>query len=79
MFCQYRHVLGVEGQGLHSVRILNVAVVDLLGTLFFGALISYYFKTNVYLTFLVLIVLGIILHRLFCVNTTLNTMIFGTV
>jgi hypothetical protein len=79
MLCKYRHIFGVEGQGAHSIRILDIAVVDTLATLLVGALIAYYAKLNVYLVWLVLFVLGILLHRLFCVNTTINKTLFGTV
>ena len=79
MLCKYRHIFGVEGQGVHSVRILNIAVIDLLATLLVGALISHYFKFNLYLTWGVLLLLGILVHRLFCVNTTINKNIFGSV
>lgn len=50
MLCKYRHIFGVEGTGVHSIRILNLAVVDLLATLLVGALIAYYLKVNLYLT-----------------------------
>lgn len=79
MLCDYRHIFGVEGQGAHSIRILNIAVVDLLATLLVGALIAYYFKFNLYLTWLVLLIVGILVHRLFCVNSTINMLIFGKV
>jgi len=79
MFCSYRHIFGVEGQGIHSVRIFDVALVDLLMTLLVGVFISYYFSYDIYLTWFVLLVLGIIFHRLFCVNSTINKFIFGIV
>jgi fatty-acid desaturase len=79
MLCKYRHIFGVEEKGAHSIRILNIAVVDLLATLLVGALISYYFKVNLYLIWLILLVVGILVHRLFCVNSTINKFIFGKV
>lgn len=79
MLCKYRHILGVEGEGVHSIRILNIAVFDLLATLLVGVLIAHYFKFNLYLTWAVLILIGILVHRLFCVNSTINKSIFGIV
>jgi len=79
MLCKYRHIFGVEGEGLHSVRILDIAVVDTLMTLLVGAFIAYYAKLNLYLVWVVLFILGILVHRLFCVNSTINKTIFGTV
>lgn len=79
MLCAHRDIFGVPGQGLHSVRIANIAVVDTLMTLLAGAILSYYTGINLYLVWFVLFVVGILFHRLFCVNTTINTLIFGRV
>jgi hypothetical protein len=77
MLCKYRHIFGEEGKGVHSYRIANIAVVDLGLTLLVGLFISKWFRVNLYWTWLTLIVLGILVHRLFCVDTTINQMIFG--
>lgn len=77
--CEYKHIFGEENTGIHSVRVLNVAVVDLLMTLLVGCYISYYSKVNLYLIWSILLVFGILVHRLFCVNSTINKLIFGKV
>jgi fatty-acid desaturase len=79
MLCEYRHIFGEEGKGVHSIRIANIAVVDLGLTLLAGLFISKWLRINLYLTWAILILLGIFFHRLFCVNTTINKAIFGTV
>lgn len=79
MLCKYRHIFGVEGEGMHSIRIFNIAVVDTLATLLVGAVIAAHFQLNVYKVWLVLFVLGILVHRLFCVNSTINKSFFGRV
>jgi hypothetical protein len=79
MLCQYRDIFGKSGQGAHSIRILNIAVIDTLATLLVGALIAYYTGMNVYATWLGLFILGIFVHRLFCVNTTVNKWVFGQI
>lgn len=79
MLCKYRHIFGEESKGVHSIRIANIAIVDLGLTLLVGLLISKWFRVNLYWTWVVLIVLGILAHRLFCVNTTINQMIFGKI
>ena len=44
----------------------------------FGIILSYiYPKTNIWYILLILFVLGILLHRLFCVKTTLDRFLFG--
>jgi fatty-acid desaturase len=79
MLCEYRHIFGEEGKGVHSIRIANIAIVDLGLTLLAGLFISKWLRINLYLTWAILILLGIFFHRLFCVNTTINKAIFGTV
>ena len=77
--CKYKHILGVEGQGFHSYRVLNIAVFDLIGAIAIAWFISMAFNLHFVYACIVAFALGIILHRLFCVNTTINKMIFGVV
>jgi hypothetical protein len=75
--CKYRHILGKEKEGFHKTRFLGLALFDTLATIAGAWLISQTFKLNFLVTLVGLFVLGIILHRMFCVNTTINKMIFG--
>jgi hypothetical protein len=79
MLCPYRHILGKEGEGIHSYRIFNIAIMDVLFTLIGAFIISYLFKYNYLIVLIILFILGIILHRIFCVNTTINKIIFGII
>jgi len=82
MDCPFKHlknIFGKEGEGAHSYRFLNLAVVDVFFTVVAAALISYVFKLRFVSTLIFLFVLGIVFHRLFCVNTTINKLIFGIV
>ena len=76
--CKYKDIFGKPGQGVHSYRIVNIAIVDVLFTLLGAYLINRYFFNNKHLikTTLILFILGIIFHRLFCVKTTINKLIF---
>jgi hypothetical protein len=76
MFCQYSNIFGLPNEGAHSYRILNIAMVDLFGTILFAIFFSYIFKINFFFMLLFLIMLGIILHRLFCVRTTIDKLLF---
>ena len=72
--CQYRHIFGKEKEGIHSYRFMDIAIVDVLLT-FIGALvIAYWFKLNIILVFIVLIILGTLIHYIFCVETTITKM-----
>ena len=75
--CKYKDLFGIPGQGVHSFRIFNIAVYDVALTVLGAFLISYFMKFNFYYTLLVLFILGIILHKLFCVRTTIDKLLFN--
>jgi len=72
--CEYRHIFGKEKEGLHAYRFMDIAIVDVLLTFIGALLIAYYFKLNIILVFIVLIILGTIIHYIFCVKTTITKM-----
>lgn len=76
--CDYSNVFGLPGQGAHSIRIMDVAVVDLGMTVLVAYLIyQYHAKYNFLVYLMILLLIGIIMHRLFCVRTTFDKIIFG--
>lgn len=77
--CKYRHIFWKEGEGPHSIRLFNIAIVDLAVTIVAAFFISKAINKNFYLTLLVLLIIGVFIHRLFCVNTTINKLIFGEI
>lgn len=77
--CKYKHIFGREREGAHALRVFNVAVVDLVLTVALGWAVAKWTGYNAVLVVLALFFLGIIMHRLFCVNTTVNMLIFGKV
>lgn len=79
MLCPYRHMFGEERKGFHSLRLFDVAFGDVVLTLLLSFLISYALKTNITTTTIIVFVLGVIFHRIFCVNSKINMMIFGKV
>ena len=84
-FAKYSDIFGKPNEGAHSTRLLNIAIVDMGATLGIAAIISgitsYYLKECFYIIFIIIfmifILLGILFHRLFCVDTTINKLIFG--
>jgi hypothetical protein len=80
MFCDYKNLLGLPNAGIHSYRIgtdkYNVAAVDLSATVLVALLASVAFKTNFVITLVLLFVLGIVAHRIFCVKTVVDQYIF---
>lgn len=76
-FCKYSNQFGMPGQGIHSYRLFDIAIVDVIMTILVGLLISYVFKYNIIYVLIVLFLIGIIVHKIFCVDTALNNMIFS--
>jgi len=74
--CKYKNILGVPGKGVHSYRIFNIAIADVILTLIAAYIISYVFKKSIMRVSIILFILGIILHRLFCVRTTVDKLLF---
>ena len=74
--CKYKDILGKPGKGIHSYRFMGVAIVDVIMTIIGALLISFLIKKPFLLVLIVLFVLGIILHHLFCVRTTIDKLLF---
>ena len=74
--CKYKNALGEPGKGIHSYRLFGVAIADVIMTIVAAILISYFFKLSFIKTLLVLFLTGIVLHRLFCVRTTVDKLLF---
>jgi hypothetical protein len=78
MLCQYKDVFGKPGTGVHSYRIFNIAYVDVLATVFLAFVIYLFMPNYNFLTILFFVfLLGIIMHHIFCVRTTVDKLIFG--
>ena len=71
-----KKAFGEPGKGLHSYRLFGVAIVDVIMTLIGAILISYMFNLPFFYVAIVLFVLGIVLHRLFHVRTTVDKTLF---
>jgi fatty acid desaturase len=75
--CKYRNILGKPKQGIHSYRIFNIAIADVIMTIIGSYILSYIFKWPFWWTLFILFILGILLHKLFCVKTTINQLLFN--
>ena len=71
MLCHYKNSLGIPGKGIHK-HVFGIAIVDVIMTILGAYVLSKVlpFKFTFILIFLFL--LGIILHHLFCVKTTVD-------
>jgi hypothetical protein len=75
--CKYRDIFGKVGTGVHSFRFLNIAIVDTLLTLAAAYVINSYLQSNLLIVFFILMLLSIVIHKAFCVETTLTKMFFS--
>ena len=78
-FCKYKDSLGKPNTGLHSYRIFNIAIIDVILTILFVKFIQYYIfeKQNFWILLIFTFILGIIIHRVFCVKTTIDKLLFN--
>ena len=80
--CKYKNIFGEVNTGIHTVRIFNIAIFDVLFTIIGGILIQFFllrvfsFYIDLTLVLIILFSLGILLHRLFCVRTTIDKLLF---
>ena len=74
--CKFKNALGEPGKGIHSYRLFGLAIMDVIMTIIAAYIISYFTNYNFTYTLIFLFILGIILHRLFCVRTTIDKLLF---
>ena len=78
MLCKYKEIFGKVGEGIHSYRFLNIAIMDVLFTIIGAFIIKLFIpKSNVIFILLFLFLLGIFLHHIFCVRTTIDKLLFN--
>ena len=75
--CKYKDIFGKSGEGAHKYRIFNIAIVDTVLTIILAIALALLFKINFFLILIILFLLGIILHKLFCVETTVGKFVFN--
>lgn len=77
-FCDYKDIFGKPNTGVHAYRIGEsitsggFALVDILLTILFAGVLSYIIKCGFVITLIFLFIASIILHSLFCVDTSVQ-------
>ena len=74
--CKYKELFGKPGEGIHSWRIFDFGVIDILTTIAGAYLISYLSGIRLLYVLPAVFLLGIYIHRLFCVRTKLDRILF---
>jgi len=75
LLCEYSNILGEPKKGFHSIRIFDFSLLDIIATFILAYLIYRYTKVNYIILLIILILLGIFLHWLFCVDTKLSQLL----
>ena len=68
---KYKDIFGKPNQGYRKKRLFGISLIDIITTLLFSFFISTIFKYKYIHTFVILILLSIVVHKLFNVNTAL--------
>lgn len=85
VLCKYKDIFGIPGEGFHKIRFFGMALGDIILTILLAIILfvifvmTGYMNKNIYSFLYILIVCflwGIILHKLFCVRTTVDKLIF---
>lgn len=75
--CTYKDALGKPNTGLHSIRFMGVAIFDVLSVLVGAIAIAWVFNLPYIPTIIGVYILGIVVHRAFCVKTAVDVALFG--
>ena len=74
--CKYKNLLGQPNKGIHKYRLFGVAIIDVIITIIGAYIISFLIKKQFIIVLVILFCLGIFFHRLFCVRTTIDKLLF---
>ena len=75
--CKYKNLFGEPREGLRKYRIFDIAIYDTTVVILIGWFLSWVTKIHIGIVLLVLFVLGIITHRIFCVRTGIDKLLFS--
>ena len=68
-FHRFKHILGDPLKGMHKYRFLDTAVVDYALSIAAACIITYFSQIPLVLTTISVLIIGIVLHVLFGVET----------
>ena len=76
MTCSYSNIFGAPGTGAHSYRLFNFALVDIALTVLAAWITTYYSGLSIWFSLILWFASGILLHRIFCVRTTIDKLLW---
>jgi len=69
-------MFGEVDTGAHSYKLGGFAVVDTAMTIIIAVLFAWFSKSNVWITLVIFFLIGILIHRLFCVRSAVDRLLF---
>ncbi len=76
--CKYKNILGEPNKGWRAkYRFLDISYIDAIVVIIIGFVISKATNYPLSYTLVALFLLGILVHKLFCVRTRVDRWIFG--
>ena len=70
-FCKYKDSLGEPNKGIHF-HFMDIAIIDVIMTVLGAYMLALLFNGSFTCILIILFLMSIILHKLFCVDTTVN-------
>jgi hypothetical protein len=79
--CKYKDIFGKPNEGVHELRdpIFNIAVIDVCATAAGALVISWLFNFKFSIVLVILFIIGILAHKMFCVRTTIDKFLFNQI
>lgn len=75
--CKYNNLLGNVNEGIHSYKILGISYLDTIVVILCSYAISKFFDIDLIQTLIIVFLLGIIIHNIFCVKTKVDQLLFN--
>lgn len=74
--CKYSNIFGKPNEGIRSkLRIFNISIIDTVLAIVLGLILSKIFKLTKFNGILLSFLLGVVFHRIFCVETTVSKLL----
>lgn len=70
-FSQYKNIFGEPNKGAHSYRICDLPIIDYIGAIIIALIITYITKIPFELIIIIVLIIGVLCHYLFGVETNL--------
>jgi hypothetical protein len=76
--CKYNKLFGEAGstEGMRKYRVFGIALFDVTVTVVCAVIFAWFFKLPYIPTIIAIFILGIFVHRAFCVRTAVDKIIF---